>query len=138
MIKPIFGLALSALAFCLAPVFASAESVEYEPGLVSQQQALNRTLFLKFKSDWCGTCQAQERVLAQLAEENPDYSEHILFVSVDWETFGRSEMVQDLNVLRRSTLLALKGDEEIGRLIAGTRVETIKDLLDQALAAAVQ
>jgi hypothetical protein len=42
-----------------------------------------------------------------------------------------------LNIPRRSTLVVLKGDQELGRIVAGTRKGDIKALLDRALQAAV-
>jgi hypothetical protein len=44
--------------------------------------------------------------------------------------------VAALNVPRRSTLVVLKGDQEPGRIVAGTAREDIKALMDLALQAA--
>ena len=46
------------------------------------------------------------------------------------------ELTQRLNIPRRSTLVVLKGDAELGRIVAGTSEAQIKDLLDTALRAA--
>ena len=93
-------------------------------------------MFLDFKASWCTTCAAQERVLDKLKAENPSYEHVITFVNVDWDTYRKAQFTQRLRIPRRSTLVVLKGDAEIGRLVADTREEKIKELLDAALAAA--
>ncbi len=112
------------------------ETVDYTPGLI--QAALNegKTVFVDYAADWCGTCARQARVIGQLRGDNPAYNEQILFVRVDWDQYGQHEVATSRNIPRRSTLLVLKGDQELGRTVAGTDVETIRGLLDTALAAA--
>ena len=75
-------------------------------------------------------------MLKRLKAENPDYEANITFVNIDWDTYGRSSFAQRLNIPRRSTLVVLKGDTEVGRLVAETREDRIKALLDAALNAA--
>ena len=44
-----------------------------------------------------------------------------------------SEIVARLNVPRRSTLIVLRGDQELGRVVANPRREDIKALMDLGL-----
>jgi thioredoxin 1 len=44
-------------------------------------------------------------------------------------------LAQQLRIPRRSTLVLLKGREELGRIVAGTSKAEIKSLLDKAFAA---
>ena len=44
--------------------------------------------------------------------------------------------MKELNIPRRSTLVVLKGDKELGRVVAETGRDKIKALMDTALAAA--
>lgn len=117
------------------PGAALAEVLFYKPGLLDKHLDRGDTVLLDFTASWCTTCQAQRRVLESLKAENPAYEENIVFIDVDWDRYGRSRLVRRLRVPSRSTLLAMKGDQEIGRLIARTNRRVIKDLLDQALAA---
>ncbi|MCG7573038.1 thioredoxin family protein [Phaeobacter sp. CNT1-3] len=119
----------------LAPA-AQAAALNYSEGLVKKHLAAGDTVFLDFKASWCSTCAAQERVIKALMADNPAYSEKIVFIDVDWDQFGRSDLVKELRIPRRSTLVALKGDEELGRIIAQTSRSVIKDLMDKALTAA--
>lgn len=128
-------LILSAAA-ATVPGLAQAAPLDYKPGLVQEHLAAGETVFLDFKASWCTTCAAQERVLDKLKAENPSYEHVITFVNVDWDTYRKAQFTQRLRIPRRSTLVVLKGDAEIGRLVADTREEKIKELLDAALAAA--
>ncbi|MEM9975586.1 MAG: thioredoxin family protein [Pseudomonadota bacterium] len=107
----------------------------YTPGLVEAELAAGKTVFLDFYANWCTTCRAQGRVISALLEENPAYGEAISFVSVDWDVHRGAELTQRLQIPRRSTLVVLKGEEELGRIVAGTRKADIQALMDTALAA---
>lgn len=91
---------------------------------------------LNFWTAWCSTCAAQERVIADLMAANPDYGRKLRFIVVDWDQYGDGELSRALNIPRRSTLVALKGREEIARIVAGTGKAEIKALFDAALSAA--
>ncbi|MEM5475940.1 thioredoxin family protein [Pacificibacter sp. AS14] len=129
----------SAAAFSAASVMGGAAfaAADYTPGLVDQELAAGKTVFLDFKASWCTTCAAQERVMDRLKAANPDYEKSVSFIAVDWDKYGRSELAKRLKIPRRSTLVALKGDAELGRIVAGTREADIKALMDTALHAAL-
>ena len=119
------------------PFAARASMVNYVPGLINERLAAGETLFIDFYASWCGTCQAQRRVIEALWAENPAYLEHITPIEVDWDTYGRSELSMSMNIPRRSTLVAVAPDgAEIGRLVAQTGRDAIKGLMDQTLAVA--
>lgn len=105
----------------------------YQPGMVEAALAEGKTVFLDFYTTWCGTCDRQERVINALKAENPAYGETITFIKVDWDQHSRSDLAQRLRIPRRSTLVVLRGDAEIGRLVAETAEDRIKGLLDAAL-----
>jgi len=127
----------STAALVLAPLAARAGvGAAYTPGLVDRELAAGKTVFVDFAATWCTTCRAQERQITALLEENPAYLEAITFVNVDWDEHGNGELARRLNIPRRSTLVVLKGDAELGRIVAGTGKAEIKGLLDTALQAA--
>lgn len=128
-------LALSA-SLTLLPLAAKAgEAVRYTPGSAEAAMDAGKIVLLDFWASWCSTCAAQERVLAELKAENPEYEQKIAFFVVDWDDYGKGELSRALNIPRRSTLVALKGREELGRIVAGTSKADIKALLDAAIAA---
>lgn len=128
---------LGTAALAVLPLAAQAQvapMLTYEPGLPERLLAEGHTVFLDFAADWCGTCRAQGRVIEDLRASNPAYARAITFVRVDWDTYGQSDFALLLGVPRRSTLIMLRGDNELGRIIASTREEDIRALLDTALA----
>lgn len=127
---------LSTAAAAALPGVAMA-AANYTPGLVQKHLDKGDTVFLDFKTDWCTTCAAQERVINALKSENPDYEKNIVFVNVDWDEHSNSDLSRSLKIPRRSTLVVLKGKEELGRIVAGTSKTDIKALMDMALKAAM-
>jgi thioredoxin 1 len=120
----------------LAPFGAQAAPTAYTPGLVDERLAAGDTVFVDFKASWCPTCAAQTRVLDALKAANPAYEAAVTFINVDWDDFGDDPLTVRLNIPRRSTLVVLKGEEELGRIVAGTAPEEIQALMDIALGAA--
>lgn len=125
--------ALAPLAVRAAQV---AEPLEYKPGILTDYLRNGATIMLDFSATWCTTCAAQERVLNKLKAENPAYDQNITFIKVDWDTYGRSQFATRMRIPRRSTLVVLKGDDELARIVADTREDKIRALMDTALSAA--
>ena len=119
----------------IAPLTAHAAPLDYTPGLVTERLAAGETVFVDFKASWCSTCAAQSRVLDSLKAANPAYEANITFVDVDWDTYGNGDLANRLNIPRRSTLVVLGGDQELGRIVAGTAQRDIQALMDIALSA---
>ncbi len=128
-------MAVTAAALVTPMVAHASETLDYIPGLVRERLAAGETLFVDFKASWCTTCRAQERVIGQLRADNPAYDENITFINVDWDEYGRGELATELNIPRRSTLVVMKGEDELGRIVAGTSRGDIQALMDTALAA---
>lgn len=127
----------TSVAFALAPLaLRAAEPVLYTQGAAEAAMDAGKVVVLDFWASWCSTCAAQGRVLAELKAANPAYEEKIVFFKIDWDEFGTGDLSTALGIPRRSTLVALKGRDELGRIVAGTGTEEIKALLDLALAAA--
>ena len=118
------------------PFAAGADALSYKPGMVKERLAKGETLFLDFTASWCSTCRSQGRTINALKDENPAYAQGVTFIDIDWDTYGKSELAKSLKIPRRSTLVVLKGDRELGRIVAQTGKPGIKALMDAALAAA--
>ena len=127
---------LASATAALALPLAARAAEDYTPGLVDKALADGDIVFLDFKAEWCSTCARQERVINALREENPAYDTAIRFINVDWDAHKNGPLVARLNIPRRSTLVVLKGKEELGRIVAGTATNEIKALMDTALSAA--
>ena len=109
---------------------------DYTPGMIETLLRQGKTVFVDYAADWCGTCARQERVIGELIQENPAYLKNVEFVRVDWDDFRKAEVTTSRQIPRRSTLLVLKSNKELGRIVAGTAKSDIKALMDTALAAA--
>jgi thioredoxin 1 len=118
----------------LAPLTAmAADYVPYTPNLIKKALAEGKTVFVDYSATWCGTCKRQERVINALRKENPNYDNAMVFVKVDWDDFSKHEVTKSRSIPRRSTLIVLRGDAELGRVVAGTSESDIKALLDVGL-----
>ena len=126
-------LATGALLVPLAPLAAPAQFVPYTPGLAEQAMARGDRIILDFYATWCSTCARQQRVMDQLRADMPLIDQNLTLIHVDWDTYGTGALVQRFAVPRRSTIIALKGEVEVGRTVAGTSVEVIRGLFQAAL-----
>ena len=68
-----------------------------------------------------------------LRADNPDFDAAMTFINVDWDTYSKHDVVRARGIPRRSTLLVLRGDEELGRIVAGTSEGQIKALMETGL-----
>jgi hypothetical protein len=75
-------------------------------------------------------------LIDQLRERNPAYDENMTFVRVNWDVYSDHEVTESRNIPRRSTLIVLNGEEELGRIVAGTSIVKIQELMDLGLAKA--
>ena len=114
----------------LSALAAGGRWLTYEPGLIQSLLNEGKTVFVDYSATWCSTCRAQDRVINDLANMNPAYDGAMTFVRVDWDDFGRHAVTTSRKIPRRSTLLVLRGSEELGRIVAGTRMSDIEALMD--------
>jgi thioredoxin 1 len=128
---------LLALAATLPILFtapaSAAEFIAYKPGVLETALSEGKTVFVDFYAPWCITCRSQSRTIEKLLAANPAYAAKMTFVRVDWDSYGDQPVSTDRKIPRRSTLLVLRGDKELGRIVAGTSEADIKALLDKGL-----
>lgn len=123
-----------AVALLFATTFPTkaGEFLTYSPSLIQNALDEGKTVFVDYTAEWCPTCKRLSRVINELRMENSDYDDAIVFVSVDWDTYSNHVVATSRQIPRHSTLILLKGTEELGRVIAGNR-QQVKDLLDLGL-----
>jgi hypothetical protein len=128
---------LTAIATITAfPTFAEdTTTLDYTPGLIAERLAAGETLLIDYTTDWCTTCAAQKRQIGALISENPSYGENIPFIRVDFDEYRRHEVSTSRQIPRRSTLIVLKGEKELGRIVANPNKDAIQELMDTALTA---
>ena len=137
MLKQHFFITVIALLIMAFPTVevsqANENTIDYSQGDIKKALNDGKTVFVDYAADWCGTCKRQERVINKLRSENPAYNKAITFVRVDLDLFRSDEVATSRNIPRRSTLLVLKGEKELGRIVAGTSESDIKALMDLGL-----
>lgn len=128
--RRLFLISTSAAALSLAASPSLARNVvTYQPDLLAQYAASGEPYLLDFSATWCTTCHAQEQVLDALQAESDAYNS-IPILRVDWDTYRTGQLVADLAIPRRSTLVMMQGSAELGRVVAGTGRTQIAELLD--------
>ncbi len=127
-------MAATLLSASLLPLSASAaDIVDYSPGLIETALAEGKTVFVDYSATWCTTCARQARVIDALRAADPRYDAAMTFVKVDWDTYKQHDVTVLRNIPRRSTLIVLRGEEELGRIVAGTSEAQIKGLMEKGI-----
>ena len=70
--------------------------------------------------------------MGALIDGNPEYRA-VTVMRVDWDTHRNDDIVRELDVRRRSTLVMFSGGREVGRVIAQTGHGAIEALFKAAL-----
>ncbi|QUJ77211.1 thioredoxin family protein [Sulfitobacter albidus] len=128
-----FLLAATATAAFAPGMSHAAGFVTYRDGLIREALAAGQTVFVDYSATWCSTCKRQERVINALRAADPAYDAAMTFVKVDWDDFKSHPVTRARGIPRRSTLLVLRGEAELGRLVAGTSEADIKALMRKGL-----
>lgn len=106
----------------------------FSPAIWRELRASDQVVILNYRASWSLTCQIKAELIAEALAENPAYQQ-LMFVDVDWDTFGRSQLTERFKVKRRSTLLVMKNGKEVARLENAPYARQVRALLDTALAA---
>ena len=70
--------------------------------------------------------------MSALLDKNPVYRA-VTVVVVDWDAHRGSDLVQELDIPRRSTLVMFSQGKEVGRVVARTGTADIEALFKAAL-----
>ena len=126
---------LLGLGTCLIPGIAMGYPARpYAPETWPEIRDSYDKIVLNWRASWSYTCQIKDELITKALVENAAY-EALVFVDVDWDTFGLSEWAKRLKIERRSTLIAMRGDEEIARLVNEPYEHRVRSFLDAALSA---
>ncbi len=104
----------------LPPVHAEA--------LAAAQKA-GKPILVEISAPWCPICKTQKPILAKLGAD-PRFKDLQVF-DVDFDS--QKPALKALNARMQSTLIAFKGEKEVGRSIGETQPEWIEGLVEKAL-----
>ena len=120
--------AVAATAAFAAPAFAT-ETEAFTPDAFAAAQKAGKPIFVAIHASWCPTCAAQRPILSQLMTD-PKFKNLVYFV-VDFDS--QKDAVKSFGAGMQSTLIAFKGEHEIGRSVGDTDRASIAALLNKTL-----
>ncbi|MDE2396722.1 MAG: thioredoxin family protein [Burkholderiales bacterium] len=100
----------------------------YTPQALAQAEAGGQPLALHFRADWCPTCRAQDKVFQSMKSEK---GLDLTILSVNYDTERALERRFRIN--SQSTLVVLKGQKEVARLVGDTSAADLRQALKAAL-----
>lgn len=115
--------------FALAISAAQAVTVKpYSEQALAAAQKAGEPVALHFHAEWCGTCKKQESVINALKADKA------LKLTVFVADFDKdTALKQKFKVLKQSTLVVLRGEEERARVLGDTNEKNIRQALERAL-----
>jgi thiol-disulfide isomerase/thioredoxin len=126
--RQLLTLAACTLAVATVPA-SSGEAVPFTQAAFDEAQKSGQPILVEVSAPWCPICKAQKPILAKLAAE-PRFKDLRIF-DVDFDT--RKDVLRQLNARMQSTLIAYKGNKEVGRSVGETQAEWIDGLLEKTL-----
>ena len=110
------GLALvAALAFSSSSLAGEIRS--WDAAAFTAAQAADQAVIVHVTAPWCPTCRAQ-RPLVEALVTAPEHEDTVVF-DVDFDS--QKDVLRQFGVRQQSTLIAFKGNEEVGRSVGDTR-----------------
>jgi thiol-disulfide isomerase/thioredoxin len=119
---------LAAAPFGLAPAQA-ADFLPYKPEALAAAQKAGKPILVEISAPWCPICKTQKPILAKLGAD-PRFKDQQVF-DVDFDS--QKPALKALNARMQSTLIAFKGETEVGRSVGETQPEWIEGLLEKVL-----
>jgi len=108
-----------------------AQALEIKPysgGALAEAQKADRPVALHFHAAWCPTCRAQEQAMQSLTSD-PALNLTVLVANYDTE----KDLKRRFNVRAQSTIVVLRGQKELARLVGESSQTSIRQALKTAL-----
>ena len=121
-------LAVTWLALSISPVLA-AEPKRFEQAAFEAAQKAGKPILIEVSAPWCPICKAQKPIIAKLTQD-PRFKDLQVF-DVDFDS--RKDVLKGFNARMQSTLIAFKGETEVGRSVGETQPEWIEGLVEKTL-----
>ena len=110
------------------PAFA-AEWKPFSSATLSAAQKDGKSILVDISAPWCPTCRAQKPILEELTAK-PEFKD-LVVLKVDFDT--QKDVVRQMRARMQSTIVAFRGDKEVGRSVGDTKSDSLQALLDQAV-----
>ena len=124
MIKKIF-----IISFFFLSISANAveKKTNFSIEVFEKAKASGKTIVINSYEIWCGTCDAQTKVLNEAEQEFKE----IIFLS--YEQSKNKDIAKKLGIKYWTTIVVYKGNNEVSRLIGQTEKETIYSAIKKGI-----
>lgn len=126
-------LAGAVLAACVTLTAGLAQAIEIKPFEAATFEAAKtagKPVVVDVTASWCSTCQAQQRIIGDLAKK-PEFAD-VLVLQIDVDT--QKDEMRSLGAQNRSTLIAFSGPTETKRTVGDTNAKSVEALFATTLA----
>jgi thioredoxin 1 len=120
--------AIAAASLASVPAHA-AEWKPFTQAALAEAQKAGKPILVHIFAAWCPVCRAQKPIIEEFAAE-PQYK-NLVVLDVDFDT--QKGDVRALGAQSQSTLIAYKGDKEVGRSVGDTNANSIAEMLQSTL-----
>ena len=125
-----FGLAILPGLVLNVPVFAEENSPQpYTQAAFEAAQKAGKPILIETYATWCDICARQKPIIDKLMSA-PQYKNLVTF-RVNFDT--QKDVMRRFNARLQSTLVAFRGEKEVGRSVGETQPEWIDDLIAKTL-----
>lgn len=116
---------LVAFVLLLSGVFAHAGEQAFDQKAFNDLRTAGKPVVLHVHATWCPVCKKQAQVITAL--ESEDQFKNLTVMRVDFDT--EKAVQAAFKVTSRSTIIAFKGETEVGRSVGDTNPDSIAALL---------
>lgn len=121
-------LIVSAVLLGAASLVHALDVKPYSAQALGAAEKAGQPVALHFHADWCPTCKAQDKALQTLKDEK---GLDLTILQVDYDT--EKDLKRRFNIRTQATMVVLKGDKEVARLVGDTGADAIRKTLKAAL-----
>jgi thioredoxin 1 len=127
--KIIYTIVLSFFAFCFSVLSHAGEFKDYSDEALATLLQKGQPVVFAVHAGWCPTCKKQEPIQKSLLETTALSKVTVLRVDYDLDL----EVLKKWKVTKQSTMIALKGGQEVARTVGDTSRAGIEALMKKAL-----
>jgi thioredoxin 1 len=106
-----------------------AEFTPYNKQALQSAKESGKTIVLDFHASWCPTCKKQKSALESILQKD-EFKEVRGFI-VDYDK--EADLKKEFKIIKQSTLVVLKGHQEISRGMGVTSLDEIEKLIQVGL-----
>ncbi|HXE21731.1 MAG TPA: thioredoxin family protein [Rhodoferax sp.] len=122
----------AALTLCLSTAFSLAvagQIVPYNQQTFDHLTADGKPVVLDISATWCPTCKAQKPIVENIMKQ-PAFSD-VTLMRIDFDS--QKPLLRKYHVTMQSTLVAFKGETEVGRSVGDTSRAGLQSLFEKTV-----